>query len=85
METRSLAGLEVSELGFGCMGLSSAYGPPADKKAAIELIRFAYCRRQGPALGALGSRCPDHTPCVRGATGHGGAEQIFVVLSRRRT
>ena len=44
MKTRTLGDLKVSALGFGCMGLSSAYGPPADKAAAIELIRFAHER-----------------------------------------
>ena len=44
MKTRKLGDLEVSALGFGCMGLSSAYGPPTDKAAAIELIRFAHER-----------------------------------------
>nr|AGD93235.1 aldo/keto reductase [uncultured bacterium] len=42
MKTRTLGNLEVSSLGLGCMGLSSAYGPPTDKRAAIELIRFAH-------------------------------------------
>jgi aryl-alcohol dehydrogenase-like predicted oxidoreductase len=46
MKTRKLGrgGLEVSAIGFGCMGLSSGYGPPADKQAAIRLIRDAYER-----------------------------------------
>jgi aryl-alcohol dehydrogenase-like predicted oxidoreductase len=35
------SGLEVSELGFGCMGLSFSYGPPTEKQAAIRLIRAA--------------------------------------------
>ena len=35
------SGLEVSALGLGCMGMSSAYGPAADKQTMIELIRTA--------------------------------------------
>jgi pyridoxine 4-dehydrogenase len=36
MNTRKLgkSGLEVSALGFGCMGLSFGYGPAVDKAAA---------------------------------------------------
>src|SRR6195256_5428322 len=33
--------LEVSALGLGCMGMSFGYGPPADKKEMIALIRSA--------------------------------------------
>ncbi len=33
--------LEVSALGLGCMGLSFGYGPAADKKEMISLIRTA--------------------------------------------
>src|SRR3989338_7831463 len=33
--------LEVSALGFGCMGLSFGYGPPVDRQAGIALIRSA--------------------------------------------
>jgi aryl-alcohol dehydrogenase-like predicted oxidoreductase len=33
--------LKVSALGFGCMGLSFGYGPPADRQAAVSLIRLA--------------------------------------------
>jgi aryl-alcohol dehydrogenase-like predicted oxidoreductase len=36
------SGLEVSALGFGCMGLSFGYGPATEKAAAIKLIRSAY-------------------------------------------
>lgn len=36
------SGLEVSALGLGCMSMTSVYGPPADKKQMIELIRSAY-------------------------------------------
>src|SRR3954469_2551392 len=34
-------GLEVSALGFGCMGLSSGYGPAVDKEHGIRVIRSA--------------------------------------------
>jgi len=36
------AGLEVSELGFGCMGLTFGYGTATDEKTGVELIRKAY-------------------------------------------
>ena len=35
-------GLEVSALGFGCMGLSFGYGQPTEKNEAIKVIRAAY-------------------------------------------
>jgi len=45
METRRLGGgLEVSELGFGCMGLSFAFGPPVDRDTGIAVIRAAFDR-----------------------------------------
>jgi aryl-alcohol dehydrogenase-like predicted oxidoreductase len=37
-------GLEVSALGLGCMSMTSAYGPPADKGEMIRLIRAAHDR-----------------------------------------
>jgi aryl-alcohol dehydrogenase-like predicted oxidoreductase len=36
--------LEVSALGLGCMSMTSAYGPAADKGEMIQLIRSAYDR-----------------------------------------
>jgi aryl-alcohol dehydrogenase-like predicted oxidoreductase len=36
--------LEVSALGLGCMGMSSSYGPPGDKKEMIALIHEAVDR-----------------------------------------
>ena len=44
MEKRSLgnSNLEVSAIGLGCMGMSSAYGPAADKGEMIQLIRSAF-------------------------------------------
>ncbi len=46
MEKRRLgrSNLEVSALGFGCMGLSFAYGPAMERQAAISLIRAAFER-----------------------------------------
>jgi aryl-alcohol dehydrogenase-like predicted oxidoreductase len=46
MQKRRLgnSGLEVSALGFGCMGLDFGYGRPLDRNKAIQLIREAYER-----------------------------------------
>lgn len=43
MQTRTLgnSGLEVSALGFGCMGLNHAYGTPLPRQEAITLLRQA--------------------------------------------
>lgn len=43
MEKRKLgrSGLEVSAIGFGCMGLSYGYGPPVNEADGIGLIRKA--------------------------------------------
>ena len=43
MKKRKLgkSNLEVSDLGLGCMGMSFGYGPAADKKEMISLIRGA--------------------------------------------
>lgn len=43
MQHRTLgkSGPEVSAIGYGAMGLSSAYGPAADKQDAIALLRAA--------------------------------------------
>ena len=38
------SGLEVSAIGLGCMGLSTAYGPAVDKQQGISLIRAAVDR-----------------------------------------
>ena len=44
MQMRELgkSGLKVSALGLGCMGLSTAYGPPVETEAGIKLIRAAF-------------------------------------------
>src|SRR6185437_7279355 len=43
MRTRKLgkSNLEVSAIGFGCMGLSFGYGPPVEKQQGISIIRAA--------------------------------------------
>jgi len=35
------SGLEVSALGFGCMGMSMSYGPAGDRQELISLLRTA--------------------------------------------
>jgi aryl-alcohol dehydrogenase-like predicted oxidoreductase len=44
MQKRTLGktNLEVSAIGFGCMGLSFGYGPAVEKNDGIKLIRAAY-------------------------------------------
>ena len=44
MQKRTLGkcNLEVSAIGLGCMGMSSAYGPAADKGEMIKLIHSAH-------------------------------------------
>ena len=46
MQNRTLgkSNLEVSAIGFGCMGLSFGYGPAVDKSQGISLIRSAFER-----------------------------------------
>jgi aryl-alcohol dehydrogenase-like predicted oxidoreductase len=35
-------GIEVSALGYGCMGLEDVYGPAADRQGGIRIIRAAF-------------------------------------------
>jgi aryl-alcohol dehydrogenase-like predicted oxidoreductase len=44
MDKRTLgkSGLEVSALGFGCMGISFGYGPAADRQEGVAIIRAAF-------------------------------------------
>ena len=46
MQRRKLGkcGLEVSAIGFGCMGLNFSYGPGLEKQDAVALIRAAFAR-----------------------------------------
>lgn len=42
MKKRHLGKLEVSSMGLGCMGMTHAYGLPADEQEMITLIHQAY-------------------------------------------
>jgi aryl-alcohol dehydrogenase-like predicted oxidoreductase len=44
MDKRICGGLEVSALGYGCMGLSGTYGHSVSKEDAVALIRAAFER-----------------------------------------
>jgi len=46
MQKRKLgtSGLEVSAIGFGCMGLNFSYGPGLEKQDAVALLRAAFAR-----------------------------------------
>ena len=44
MKTRKLGTLEVSAIGAGCMSISANYGPSADRKQGIEVIRAAHSK-----------------------------------------
>ena len=53
MQTRTLgrSGLQVSALGFGCMGMSHGYGPPGDKREMIALTRRLNFDHLGTMIG----------------------------------
>ena len=46
MKTRTLgnSGIEVSALGYGCMGLEGVYGPATGRLEGIDIIRAAFDR-----------------------------------------
>jgi aryl-alcohol dehydrogenase-like predicted oxidoreductase len=46
MKTRTLAnsGIEVSAVGYGCMGLEGVYGPATDRREGVAVIRGAFER-----------------------------------------
>ena len=55
MQMRRLGtrGLEVSALGLGCMGMSSNYGPPADRGEMIERYEGSISNVTGLPMEAL--------------------------------
>jgi len=44
MKKRKLGTLEVSAVGFGCMGLSYGYGPAVEKQQGVDVVRTAFDR-----------------------------------------
>ena len=42
MQNRNIGNLNVSAVGFGCMGLSHAFGTATDKETAIGVLRSAF-------------------------------------------
>ncbi len=46
MQHRTLGtdGLDVSAIGYGCMGLERVYGPPTDRQEGVRIIRAAFER-----------------------------------------
>ena len=55
MQRRKLgeSNLEVSAIGFGCMGLNFSYGHALSKEESITLVRQAVGRGVGGALKSL--------------------------------
>jgi hypothetical protein len=52
MRKRELGELEVSAVGYGCMGLSRGYGPATDRQEGSRIIRAAAERE---VVGASGT------------------------------
>ncbi|HVD54411.1 MAG TPA: aldo/keto reductase, partial [Propionibacteriaceae bacterium] len=44
MQTRTLGPLEVTAIGYGCMGLSANYGQTPERDASIAMLRAAVDR-----------------------------------------
>ena len=42
MRTLGKGGLEVSAIGYGCMGLETIYGPATDRQEGVRVIRAAF-------------------------------------------
>jgi aryl-alcohol dehydrogenase-like predicted oxidoreductase len=72
MQKRKLgnSNLEVSAPGLGCMSMSFGYGPPADKREMIALIRLAVddLREIDAAVQITvhGARYPEHLQRLTG-------------------
>jgi hypothetical protein len=49
MNTRLLRDIEVSAVGFGCMGFHHGYGSAPEREEAVRLIRSNFCTQGQPA------------------------------------
>ncbi len=75
--TLGLSGLRISAVGLGCMGMSHAYGAPADKREMMELladaVEMGYTFFDTAEAYGTADRPHDNEellarPCVRSAT-----------------
>ena len=64
MQKRKLGTLQVSAMGYGCMGLDSGYGPAQEWQAGIQLIRDAFERGVGSRVEALDGGEQAHAACA---------------------
>ena len=58
-----LSGLRVSSVGLGCMGMSHAYGAPADRKEMADLIRTGKILHWGISEPDVEYLCRAHKVC----------------------
>ena len=75
MQQRKLGSLEVSAIGYGCMGLDSGYGPPQDWQAGIRLIRDAFERGVVEVEAVVPGR-GDHGDVAPARVGGGAADGL---------
>ena len=81
--------LEVSALGFGCMGLSHGYGPATDTAQAIALIRSAFDLGvtffdTAEVYGPLSERASGRRSPGTSARSSGDRHQVRLHLRRRQ-
>jgi aryl-alcohol dehydrogenase-like predicted oxidoreductase len=67
MKTRTLgsSGLDVSAIGFGCMGLSFGYGQPTCREEGLAIIRAAV---DAGVNSSIPPKCERRLKCVARGT-----------------